>query len=112
MSTPELLSKVLVVAAVQATLGCLELSSRLFLSKFVTTQRDVDIFINEIHGYMIMGSVWAITTTIVMYQMHEVEGAIINIIVQLLAMAWIIHRKYSVVKDNVEKYNLSTPSIF
>ena len=114
MSTelPELLSKVLVVAAVQATLGNLELNTRLFLNKFAVTQDDVDAFIDSIHGYMLIGSVWGVGTSMIMYQMHEIRGAIINAIVQLAAMLWIIIRRYNVVKDNARKYNLHIPSIF
>jgi hypothetical protein len=95
----ELLGKIFVTTAVQASLGSLELPSRMLLRKFVKTQEDVDAFKDEIYGYIFIGGIWAIGTTILMYTMHEYIGAIINLIFQIIAMMWIIHRRINVIKS-------------
>lgn len=103
---PEVLGKVIANAAFQATLGNLELPSRLLISKLVTTQDDVAIFFSSIQGYITVGILWAIGTTLLMYVMHEYTGAILNLVLQLAAMIWIISRRYNTVVLNVTKYNL------
>jgi len=109
---PELLGKIFLSTAMQATLGNLELTSRLLIMHFVATQEDADAFINGVQSYMIIGLMWAIGSTFLMYEMHEYFGAGLNLIFQILAMTWIISRRYAVYMINVRKYGLKTKSIF
>lgn len=109
---PIIIGKVIVTTAVQASFGSLELPSRLMIRKFITTQEDADAFIEELQGYLFLGSLWAIGTTIIMYDMHEYRGAIINLLLQILAMSWIIYRRYSVYLGVVKKNNFKIKSVF
>lgn len=112
VSWPELLGKVIMSTAVQASFGSLELPSRTTIAKFVTTQKDVDVFISSIRGYLFIGGLWTIGTTILMYTMHQHIGALINLIFQILIMIWIINRRYVMVRDIAEKNNFEMGSIF
>jgi hypothetical protein len=112
MINATLIGKVLVNTAMQATLGNLELPSRLLLRNFTNTQGDADSFIDATHGYILIGGIWTLGTTILMYVMHEHVGALLNLLFQLLAMTWIISRRYSVYIANVQQYNLKSKSLF
>jgi hypothetical protein len=108
---PEIIGKVLVTSAMQATFGNLELPSRILMRNFITTQEDADAFISEVYGYLMIGGLWAIGTTFLMFVMHQYLGAILNMIFQLVAMNWIISRRYAVYISTAKKHNLQTKSI-
>lgn len=103
---PELLGKVIVSTAVQASFGSLELPSIFQLRKSITTQEDVDIFVNALRAYLFIGGLWTIGTTILMYTMHQHTGALINLVFQILAMFWIINRRYVFAKKIAVEKNL------
>ena len=109
---PSLAGTIIANAAVQATLGNLELPSRVLERKFTTTKEDIDAFINSVHGYMFIGSLWAIGTTLVIFEKHRYYGAIMNLLLQIAAMTWIITRRYITIKHEADKYNLKMGSIF
>ena len=109
---PEIVGKVLVSTTVQATLGSLEMSSRLMIRNFVITQEEADEFINEMRAYIFIGSLWTAGTTFLMYSMHQYLGASLNLLFNLLAMAWIIYRRYPVYVKTATKHGLKIKGIF
>jgi len=108
---PQLMGTVLVNTAVQASLGSLELPNRVIIRNFITTQNALDSFGKEIQGYLLIGGLWAIGSTMLMYVMHQPLGAIINLFFQMAAMLWIIYRRYDVLAENADKYKLHLKSM-
>lgn len=108
---PKIAGKVLVSATVQLSLGSLELPSRFMIRTFTRTQEAVDATVSEMYSYIVIGLLWTIGTTILMYVQHYYIGAVLNMTVNLLAMWWIIYRRYSVLVETATKYGLQVKSL-
>lgn len=112
LSWPELIGKVLVTTTVQLSLGSLELPSRLLIYNTATSQEAADFIIGEFHTYMLIGGLWTVGTSILLYLSHLHIGALLNSLFNISAMAWIIHRRYSALVANAKKYNFTVRNLF
>ena len=108
---PKIAGKVLVSATVQLSLGSLELPSRFMIRSLIRTQEAVDATISEMYSYIVIGLLWAIGTTILMYVQHYYAGAVANILVNLLCIWWIVYRRYTVLVETAAKYGLQVKSL-
>ena len=109
---PSLLGKILVTSVVQISLASIEIPSKLLIRTQITTQEYADAFITELQAYIIIGAVWAIGTSLLVYVSHYHFGALLNLVLNLLIMYWIVSRHYRVYLENVRKYQLHTISLF
>lgn len=103
---PELIGKIMVTSVVQVSLAALELPPRIGIRKYVTTQDDARAFIGEMHAYIFIATIWAIGTSLLVYVSHYHLGAFLNLFMNLLIMYWIVSRRYTAYKENIEKYSL------
>lgn len=108
---PDLVGKVILSSAVQASLGALELPSPTIIHGLVTTQKAADVMLGEIRAYLFIGTLWAIGTTLIVWMDHYYLGACLNLTLNILAMFWIISRRYRRLKENAVEYGFKVDGI-
>jgi hypothetical protein len=107
-----LFGKVLISMTIQASIGNLELPNRFMIRNFATSQEAIDAIYGEIRTYIVIGLLYAVGSSLLIYLAHQHLGAALNMIANLIVIIYVIWRRRSVIEENVRKYGLQSRGLF
>ncbi len=111
MSVIEYIGEAMFLAIVQITLVGNEATSLYAASTQTNTQKDLDGLAAGIKHYLIVGIVWTIATSLIMYAKAGTNGVLLVILLNILVMAYILLRFRSIVRQVAIAKNLQEPPL-
>lgn len=99
-------------ASIQASIGSVEMSSKFSVLSFAKDQDTLQRASDALANYLIIGTLWAFGSSLVLYAQYNLTGLILGILVNALMMAWIGVSYWKAFKEASERNNLKMPKLF
>ena len=106
------IGEALFYASISSAIASVEMSSKFSVKNFSTNQEVLQNAADALRGYIIIGTIWAVATILVLYSSYGITGAIWALISNLLIMGWIVITYIQAFKSAANKNNLKEPYIF
>jgi len=102
-----LFGEIFAFAALQATIGSLELPSSLSIVTSVKSHDDIELVRKETRTYLFIAIAFALGTSLYLYADYEWIGAITNMIVNVVIIIWIYYEHNEAIKLAIRRINFS-----
>lgn len=96
----------------QAAIGSVEMSSKFSVTSFAKDQETLQRATDALTSYIIIGSVWAIGTMMILYAEYGFCGFISALAANLVITGWIVVSYWQSFKIACKKYGLKMPILF
>lgn len=105
-----ILGKAILFSSFQFAIGSVEMSSKFSVKNFSTDQATLNNAIIALREYIIIGLFWTFGTSLIFYANYGVKGMLLNILCNVLIIAWIYFSYQKAFNIAAKKYNLqNTP---
>jgi hypothetical protein len=85
-----IMGKAILFASMQFAIGSVEMSSKFSVKNFSKDQVTLQHAADALSDYIFIGVVWTLGTGMMFWGNYGMRGAIINLIANMIIMAWII----------------------
>jgi hypothetical protein len=107
-----ILGKAILFSSFQFAIGSVEMSSKFSVKNFSKDQETLDNAVSALRDYLFIGLFWSLGTCLIFHANYGMRGALLNLLCNLLIIAWIYVSYISSFNDAAKKYNLKVPSVF
>jgi|688.fasta_scaffold277782_2 hypothetical protein len=107
-----ILGKAILFSSFQFAIGSVEMSSKFSVKNFSKDQETLDNAVSALRDYTLIGLFWSAGTCMIFYANYGAKGAYLNLVCNLLIIAWIYYSYLKAFNDAAKKYNLNVPTIF
>lgn len=104
----QLYGQVLGFAAIQATIGSLELSTPLSIATSVKTSQHLEIVRQEMRSYLIIACIFTAGTSLYLYAGHGWLGALSNILINIIVISWIYYEHNKAIRLAINNLSNNT----
>jgi hypothetical protein len=108
----ETIGKSVLLASIQSSIASVEMSSKFSVLSFSKDQDTLQRAADALAGYIIIGSIWAVGSCLVLYAENGMWGLIYGILGNLVLMGWIIGSYMKAFRDAAKRGGLQVPTIF
>jgi hypothetical protein len=102
----------LILAVAEISIASVELSSKYSVMNFSKDQATLQSASNALTSYVIIGSVWAIGSSLLLYAQFGQLGLICGLTTNFGLMLWIVWSYHHSFKKAAETYGLEYPELF
>lgn len=106
------LGKAILFSSFQFAIGSVEMSSKFSVKNFSKDQTTLDNAIIALRDYIVIGLFWTLGTSLIFYANYGFRGLSMNVICNLLIIAWIYFSYQNSFNIAAKKYDLVNKSIF
>lgn len=107
-----ILGKAILFSSFQFAIGSVEMSSKFSVKNFSKDQPTLDNAIIALRDYIIIGVFWTIGTSLIFYANYGWRGMAMNILCNVLIIAWIYFSYQNSFRIAAKKYNLVHTNLF
>ena len=107
----KMLGEAILYSSIQFAIGSVEMSSKFSVKNFSKDQETLQNAADALSDYLIIGLLWTIGTTILLYCNYGIMGAIVSGTVNAVIIGWIYISYIQSFKVAVEKYGLKMPHV-
>ena len=107
-----IIGSAILFSSLQFSIASVEMSSKYSVKNFSKDQTILQHAADSLSDYIYIGILWTIGTTMMAYASSGKTGIIVNIIANVLIMAWIILSYLKTFKYACANYDLSMPNMF
>ena len=107
----KILGKSILLASMQFAIGSVEMSSKFSVRNFSKDQDTLQNAADALSDYIIIGILWSMGTSFLLYSSYGVKGLVYNLIANILIIMWILISYLQAFKYACKKYNLHMPKI-
>lgn len=107
-----LLGEAILLASMQFAIGSVEQSSRFSVISFAKDQDTLQRAADALSSYMIIGLIWAIGVSLILYSQWGKEGLLAGLLTNALVMFWIFYTYLRTFKVAAQHYNVKEPQLF
>ena len=111
-NSSKIIGKALLYAAIQASIGGIEMSSKFDIMNFSKDQETLQYAVIALRNYIMIGSIWTVGTVLSLYSTHGLSGAFLGLSTNIAMMSWIILSYIATFKEVATKYKLYVPRLF
>lgn len=111
-SISKIIGEAILLSSIQVSLGSVEMSSKFSVLSFSKDQDTLQRAADALRSYIIIGSIWAIGTILILYSEHGTVGLISGMIANLFIMGWIVISYLNAFKYACTRNNLLMPLLF
>lgn len=111
-SLSKVLGDAILLASMQAAIGSVEMSSKFSVTSFAKDQETLQRAADALTSYIVIGTVWAIGTMLILYAEYGRCGLVSALVANLVIVGWIVISYWQSFKIAVKKYNLQMPKLF
>lgn len=108
----KIIGKAILYASISFAIASCAMSSVFSVRNFTKDQRTLDNGVCALRDYMMIGIVWAIGTTLILYSSAKLTGAIAAVVMNAAIMAWIWWTYQKAFKECADKHKLEVPGLF
>lgn len=88
-SWSKIIGKAILLSSMQFAIGSVEMSSKFSVMNFSKDQETLQRASDALAGYLLVGVLWTIGTTLILYSNYKWRGALASIICNILIIAWV-----------------------
>ena len=111
-TTAKIIGKGILLASIQVAIGSVEMSSKFSVLSFAKDQDTLQRAADALTSYIIIGTFWAIGSSLVLYGSYGMLGILSSMISNLFIMAWIVFSYLHAFQKACDRFNLQFPSMF
>ena len=109
--TAKIIGKGILLASIQVAIGSVEMSSKFSVLSFAKDQDTLQRAADALTSYIIIGTFWAIGSSLVLYGSYGMLGILSSMISNLFIMAWIVFSYLHAFQKACDRFNLQFPSM-
>ena len=106
------MGKAILFASMQFAIGSVEMSSKFSVKNFSKDQVTLQHAADALSDYIFIGVVWTLGTGMMFWGSYGMRGAIVNLIANMIIMAWIIQSYKGSFEYACNAGNLEMPIMF
>lgn len=106
------IGQAIILASMQASFGSVEMSSKFSVLSFSKDQDTLQRAADALTSYIIIGTLWAIGTCLVLYSEFGTLGLIYALAANILIMAWIVISYLKAFRYAADRNKLTMPELF
>lgn len=107
-----ILGKAILFSSFQFAIGSVEMSSKFSVKNFSKDQETLDNAVVALRDYMLIGAFWTLGTSLIFYVNYGVRGMLLNVLCNMLIIAWIYLSYQKSFDAAATKYSLKKTTIW
>jgi hypothetical protein len=107
-----LLGEAILLASMQFAIGSVEQSSRFSVMSFAKDEDTLQRAADALSSYMVIGLVWAVGVSLILYSQWGKEGLIAGLATNALVMFWIFYTYYRTFQAAAHHHHVKEPTLF